>query len=82
MLQEVQSSACAAIGYDAQHEQLTVQYKPKAGEDVGVTWGYHPVSQDVYAAIMEPGASIGSLLHKSVKSNPLITAFKLDEVPV
>jgi hypothetical protein len=78
-VQPVESSACAAIGYDAARETLTVQYHPKKGEESGARWGYHPVTQDVVDEIMAPDASIGSLLHRLVKSNPAITAFKLDE---
>jgi hypothetical protein len=77
-VQPVESSACAAIGYDAARETLTVQYKPKKGEETGAVWGYHPISQETFDELMAPEASIGSVLHRLVKSNPAVTAFKLE----
>ncbi len=74
----VASSYLTSIGYNDASETLEVQFKGRNGEP-GIVWAYSPVPRGVYAAMMLPGSSIGSIFSREVKSNPLVTATRIFE---
>lgn len=57
---EVKSSLIAAVGYDNEKKELTVEFKK------GGTYGYKPIPYAVYTAMLE-AVSVGSFFLRNIK---------------
>ena len=70
---EVESSMMAAVAYDIIGQALYIRFKSKGNPE----WMYTPVSLEDYMLFRE-AESLGSFFHKHIKTNPGITAAKIN----
>ena len=75
----VKSSSLVAIGYDPSTLTFEAEF-PGKDEQPGPLWQYAPVDVAVYASMLLPGASVGRIFHREIKSNPDVVATRVDEV--